>query len=873
MAECPVCDSTDYVLRQGEYFCRMCNTQSQELGTETVMDDETVPVGIQGRTDTITMGRAGKKKGSKKNLLDGVKWSTAEGFSWILRGWVDQLKTMGVDVELAVLQLWSLYLRKLRLAFEKRGEEGCIGEYNLFWRERWNLIGGPPRLIPSRTMRIRKKRRLAPEQEEEDEEETNALLESKRRSKKRRQFLKSVSNPDSGTDTEPEPMSPSSACEGIGGPRSLLSDYETDYSESGYVTDSGVLAQMLARFKPRPQKSFMEGPALVSALASPECLRIEQLAALLTLAVIGRPNSSITISEMVWLFNSEAISYDSAIKFLPPSYAPLLEEYSRFKGPGSKFTTKILSSWVFRLSSFLYHHDLTVAPKKLNLAFTLPTSRSLKSSPFTFLTALSRFLGELCLPSVFCKDIYKTFKRLHLTNISATLVPYNFGCLGWNTGMFPQVSKRILALILLSLKIYCGVDDQYEVFMSHNIKKIATLPNGADVNYFDLVSWIRLSKLRLDQLMSTNHCIREQYQTLRHVGTPNLTLPGVITKLKLEDKVHYGPGGQASPPPSRLEELGKLMSALSVSVKPSNNSNLTLTPLSDETQSLLLSGGVKPQVKRCVEKLKKMTETDMRLYNTWSSKNWRHLVHVSHGVYFTKKNSNVRRASLAKNWISIQDDFLPRNVRFENKYQFRRQGRSQFVEMVNSGKTRKSLFRVPNPKAESEKLFNVTKSYWFSHTYLQSQFKRDFPRFNEELFTEKLLTIVPSNFAWILKYFACYAHLSPLDLMEELNDIEKLILALDPDYFGFPRKLRALKTMRLPWKGAYVKIGANSPKKPRTKKDEFELPEGFEVIEYESEKSKWKEYKGPDGTIFRSLVDIKRFFDHKATEGLIGDGQ
>ena len=29
---CPVCDSTEYVLRQGEYFCRMCNTQSQELG-------------------------------------------------------------------------------------------------------------------------------------------------------------------------------------------------------------------------------------------------------------------------------------------------------------------------------------------------------------------------------------------------------------------------------------------------------------------------------------------------------------------------------------------------------------------------------------------------------------------------------------------------------------------------------------------------------------------------------------------------------------------------------------------------------------------------------------------------------------------------
>ena len=53
-AVCPVCDSTDYVLRQGQYFCRMCNTQIQELGTETVMDTETIPLEVQGR-ETFTM--------------------------------------------------------------------------------------------------------------------------------------------------------------------------------------------------------------------------------------------------------------------------------------------------------------------------------------------------------------------------------------------------------------------------------------------------------------------------------------------------------------------------------------------------------------------------------------------------------------------------------------------------------------------------------------------------------------------------------------------------------------------------------------------------------------------------------------------------
>ena len=113
---CPVCDSTEYVLRQGEYFCRMCNTQSQELGMETIMDDETVPGGL-AMCDQMSVGSKGSRKTSKeeerkrKKLLEAEVWSTAEGYSWILRKWILQLKKMGIDVEIAVLQLWTLYLR------------------------------------------------------------------------------------------------------------------------------------------------------------------------------------------------------------------------------------------------------------------------------------------------------------------------------------------------------------------------------------------------------------------------------------------------------------------------------------------------------------------------------------------------------------------------------------------------------------------------------------------------------------------------------------------------------------------------------------------------------------------------------------------
>ena len=115
---CPVCDSTEYVLRQGEYFCRMCNTQSQELGMETVMDEETAGLaGGLAMCDSMSLGSRRRSKKwdrerlRRKKLVEAESWTSAEAYSWILRGWIIELKKMNIDVEAAALQLWALYLR------------------------------------------------------------------------------------------------------------------------------------------------------------------------------------------------------------------------------------------------------------------------------------------------------------------------------------------------------------------------------------------------------------------------------------------------------------------------------------------------------------------------------------------------------------------------------------------------------------------------------------------------------------------------------------------------------------------------------------------------------------------------------------------
>jgi Zinc-finger of RNA-polymerase I-specific TFIIB, Rrn7 len=37
---CPVCESREYELRDGNYFCVLCSTQSQELGLEKVLEED-----------------------------------------------------------------------------------------------------------------------------------------------------------------------------------------------------------------------------------------------------------------------------------------------------------------------------------------------------------------------------------------------------------------------------------------------------------------------------------------------------------------------------------------------------------------------------------------------------------------------------------------------------------------------------------------------------------------------------------------------------------------------------------------------------------------------------------------------------------------
>jgi len=760
----------------------MCNTQSQELGMETVMDDETIPLDVQGRSDAITIGRK-KRKGQKRSICDEVRWGTAEGFSWILRGWVDQLKNMGIDVEIAVLQLWVLYLRKLKMGFEKKGEIWLLGKENLKHRDMWNMIGGPPGVLDRLTLTACKRRRIAVEEEEGEEDEfgEETLEERRRRNRKRKSFYKTVSASEGGTSERASSV-------GGDGFTSSGAESESEYSVGGYLTDPTSLSMVMERCFLRKALTKTSNSKISKHLCLPSALHIKQVAAVLTLAVIGRPKSAIIMADMVRLFSSECLSWRSANNFLPKSYNLVHGEASQFSGVDVDITPNMLSELVFRLASFLHDKPL----KHLHLVPSyqpFSQGRSLN----IFKSILSRYLREFSLPSVLCKDITQCFKKLYLTTMIASLQPYMpmDHEKHWAKNKFPMVSKRILALILLALKFHCGLDDQYEVYMSHNIKKMAMMDNGCDIKYFDILSWLRLSKLRLDHLMRHNCHMRIQYQRLAHVGTPHLALSALLEKLRLDDQDTVG-GGPDKKPEKRFSDLAKLMTELTVSVKPADFSPC-LEPILEQTKVLLKSGSTKSVLKNHLEQLLSFEDANMRLFYEMESCTLKNILHSNHGVaiYSEFRKNSEKKVKLSKNWVATQiaSKNSKNNCRVKTDRLFRRQHKMQFAEMITSGTNMKSKFHVPYPKRSPDFFFRVTnKVYWFTHHYTQHELSQ--VQHDKELLNQQVLNIIPSNFAWILKYFACYAYMSPLELLEELTEIEMLILALDPHFFGLPKKLK-----------------------------------------------------------------------------------
>ncbi|XP_014774628.1 TATA box-binding protein-associated factor RNA polymerase I subunit B [Octopus bimaculoides] len=133
---CPVCDEKDFENIDGMYYCLTCCSQIPK-----VFDTEVESYGQENYMFSSKLKRA---------LPDvdkyGCKWSTIEGFQFVIKEQVKALIALGADPKLkdVVFDLWVKYLTKINIAFNNsaHGEQPFIIKFPTRSRDVAKTKGG-----------------------------------------------------------------------------------------------------------------------------------------------------------------------------------------------------------------------------------------------------------------------------------------------------------------------------------------------------------------------------------------------------------------------------------------------------------------------------------------------------------------------------------------------------------------------------------------------------------------------------------------------------------------------------------------------------------------------------------------------------------
>ena len=315
--------------------------------------------------------------------------------------------------------------------------------------------------------------------------------------------------------------------------------------------------------------------------------------------------------------------------------------------------------------------------------------------------------------------------------------------------------------------------------------------------------------------MSTNYMLRDQYRLMANIGTPDLTQAAKLQRIR---DLRHGLTGSSPHPKLKEVRFGnrthqdinsviagiflkvtRLLKNLSVEDTREESVNLTLHPILENSQKLLQSSKLASNVKKAVETLLEMTKCSLRLHAVKPGPSYFEMfgkvLTKNYGVTQTKqfRKNQIIDVNLQKNHetnlgfsqIGMKKDLqeqLSRSlseekVVYKNKQSF---GSDHFY----GRNVEKSNYPATNPNQFKGKFVRVTKKYWMANTTICWN-NKTFPG-DKEMLEGVLLGTLPENFSWLLKYLSCYSSLPTVDLLEELVTVEKIILHLDPDYFGFP---------------------------------------------------------------------------------------
>jgi len=403
-----------------------------------------------------------------------------------------------------------------------------------------------------------------------------------------------------------------------------------------------------------------------------------------------------------------------------------------------------------------------------------------------------RYVDELCLPSSLAEFIIRNFSGTRLFTMTTEIPNYECSDSRWLRTSLPSVAARALALILISLKFHFGLDDDQEYYHSalaqlqNRNKTTETTENDEEKNeekYFDILDWIRLSKLRIDHLISNDFAAREQYRTFRDNGTPIETVQSmdearvmfeqVKRAKRLKDDHKFGPLNELLEEYASNSEF-ELKRAATDSIK-----------LLQHKTGILLNETKSSQLSSHIDNLLNMRKLRLRPENRPRSEDTAKLstgtiqevkTKINHRRYASNPQTVARFFREKVTCRKVKDSGVkPKKTASQLDRDTRRLKKYVFAIAT----TPRYWFapHIRSPAAQSNELWHKLV---FQH------------RQSEQHFLSYMTTLSPDNYVWILRYFSAYALLPLILLEEEVMNVEMYINNLDEDFFGhkkikFPR--------------------------------------------------------------------------------------
>ena len=183
-----------------------------------------------------------------------------------------------------------------------------------------------------------------------------------------------------------------------------------------------------------------------------------------------------------------------------------------------------------------------------------------------------------------------------------------------------------------------------------------------------------------------------------------------------------------------------------------------------------------PRVKTAMEKLLDMPNFTLTL---------RMIDDKVKRTLFSSVQRGVKRVKLKNN---RKEEI--RQIRANSVTQTAKKRGEFLLEMMHRRIKRSTHDSVTIKSKGSESFARVTPVYWFSGPLFRTDCLERFSPVRQMALDKHVLHGLPDNFSWCLQYFASYAQISNVSLLQELSDIENLILHLDKDYFGYMRSTK-----------------------------------------------------------------------------------